>query len=49
MDGQLLLLLGAGSVIGALVGYLKAMRQFEKLCGTAARRSNQQDSYGAVR
>jgi uncharacterized membrane protein YfcA len=31
MDGQLAILLGAGSIIGALVGYLVALRQFEKL------------------
>jgi len=31
MDGQLPILLGAGSIIGALVGYLLALRQFDRL------------------
>ena len=40
MDGQLLDLLGAGSVVGALVGYVVSLRQFEVLADAAARRAS---------
>ena len=49
MHGQLLTLLGTGSIVGALVGYLVAMRQFERLCDVSARRRKQGDSSGTVR